>query len=264
MSSDLLVELLVRVFATAGIVIGITLSVERLGPKIGGALAGLPIVIGPAFFFIVRDHSIEFSANAAAASLISLAATQAFLLAYIFVAARSRAAILAATLAWAVCAWGLSWVAPSPWTGLLIFLPAMIAVRILSRRFVRPFTPGRAKGTLTLLVIRGVAAGLLVAGVTAASWQLGPVWAGLLISYPVGLTVISMTIHHRSGADMVISTLRAVMLGVLSPVAFTFVLAVLLEPLGPVLAFALALIAGVLATSGLILVAPKKPDTARS
>ncbi|QCO55435.1 hypothetical protein EOK75_06470 [Pseudorhodobacter turbinis] len=243
---------MVRVLSTAGIVIGITLAVERLGPKIGGALAGLPIVIGPAFFFIVRDHSVAFSANAAAASLISLTATQAFLIGYIAVAAKSRAAIFAATLAWVVCAWVLSWIPPSPWTGLLIFLPAMIAVRFCSRRFLRPFTPGRARGTLTLLVVRGVAAGLLVAGVTAASWRLGSVWAGLLISYPIGLTVIAMTIHHRSGAAMVISTLRAVILGVLSPVAFTFVLAVLLEPLGAVLSFFLALIAGVLATAGLI------------
>ncbi|WP_458792639.1 hypothetical protein [Yoonia sp. MH D7] len=258
MSSDLAIELLVRVLSTAGIVIGVTLAVERLGPKIGGALAGLPIVIGPAFFFIVRDQSVVFSANTAAASLISLTATQAFLFGYIAFAAKSRGAIITATLAWVMCAWILSWVPPSPWTGLLIFLPTMIAVHICSQRFVRPFAPGRATGTLVLLIIRGLAAGLLVAGVTAASWKLGPVWAGLLISYPIGLTVISMTIHQRSGADMVIMTLRSVILGVISPVAFTFVLAVLLEPFGPALSFILALITGVFTTAGLIYFAPKR------
>jgi len=257
-SSDLAIELLIRVLSTAGIVIGITLAVERLGPKIGGALAGLPIVIGPAFFFIVREHSVAFSANAAAASLMSLTATQAFLLGYVAVAAASRGAIIAATLAWVVCAWVLSFFPPSPWTGLLIFLPAMVAAHICSARFVRPLTPVPARGTLALLIVRGITAGLLVAGVTVASWWLGSVWAGLLIAYPIGLTVIAMTIHHRSGPDMVILTLRAVMWGVTSPAAFTFVLAVLLEPLGPTLSFTLALLAGVLATAGLIYVSPKK------
>lgn len=258
-SSDLAIELLTRVASTAAIVIGITLAVERLGPKIGGALAGLPIVIGPAFFFLLRENSVAFSANAAAASLMSLTATQAFLMGYVAVASRSHAAIFAATLAWMACAWTLSWLPPSPWVGLLIFLSAMIAAHSCSRRFVRHFTPVRSRGTLALLVVRGMTAGLLVAGVTVASGWLGSACAGYLISYPIGLTVISMTIHSRSGADMAIVTLRAIMLGISSLAAFAFGLAVLLEPLGSVFAFALALLSGVLIAVGLIYMPEKAP-----
>ncbi len=69
MTWELAAELTVGIVSTAAIVIGITLAVERLGPRIGGALGGLPIVIGPAFFFVLHDHSVAFSANAAAASL---------------------------------------------------------------------------------------------------------------------------------------------------------------------------------------------------
>lgn len=251
-SSGLLIEVLTRIVGTAAIVIGITLAVERLGPKIGGALAGLPIVIGPAFFFMLHEQSVAFSADVAAASLTSLTATQAFLLGYIAVAARSRAAIGAACLAWAISAWLLSWIPPSPWAGLLIFVAATVVARNLAGRFLRPHGVSRVQGTYILLFLRGIAAGLLVAAVTLAADQLGPVWAGFLLTYPISLTVISVTIHQRSGADVAIATLRAVMLGISSLAAFTFALSLTLLPLGPIIAFAAALAAGVLVTIVLV------------
>ena len=110
----------------------------------------------------------------------------------------------------------------------------------------------KARGTLALLLLRGLAAGLLVAVVTVASDWLGPVWAGLLITYPIGLTVISVTIHQRSGADMAVATLQAVMTGIGSLAAFAFTLAVLLEPLGPTNAFVAATLASLLLTVVLI------------
>ena len=194
------IELFVRIVATAAIVIGVTLAAEHLGPKIGGALAGLPIVIGPAFFFLVRDQSVAFSADAAAAALTSLAATQAFLLGYVAVAERSRAAIGAAVVAWLLAASLLSLVPASPWLGLAIFTASMLAARFLATRFLRPHGPARAGGSFLSLVLRGLAAGLLVAAVTLAADRLGPVWAGFLIAYPIGMTVISVTLHQRLGS----------------------------------------------------------------
>lgn len=254
MPFELAMTLSIRIVSTAAIVIGIALAVERLGPKIGGALAGLPIVIGPAFFFMLREQSIAFNVHAAAASLMSLTATQAFLIGYIAAAARSRAAIFVAILAWVGCALALSRIPPSPWAGLLFFLTAMMIARVVANRFVRPFSQVGAKGTFALLIARGVLAGMLVAGVTLASDRLGSVWAGYLITYPIGLTVISVTLHSRLGADVAIMTLRSIMLGVSSIAAFTFVLAVLLEPLGPTFAFVASLFVGAVVTIGLVYV----------
>lgn len=261
MLSDLAVEILVRIVATAAIVIGVTLAVERLGSKTGGALAGLPIVIGPAFFFLLRENSVAFNANAAAASLMSLTATQGFLMGYVAFAARSRWAIVPATLAWIVCA-GLFAAGPSssPWVGLFLFVSAAVLCRKHAKRYLRPYRHGRAQGTLYPLVLRGIVAGLLVAGITLLSDKLGPAWSGFLIAYPVGLTVISITIHQRSGADAAIWTLHAIMLGISSLAAFGFGLSVLIVPLGPVFAFVLALWASVLVTFSLIYAAPKAPS----
>ena len=167
-SVDLAVELSIRIFLTAGIVIGITLAVERLGVNVGGALAGLPIVIGPAFFFVLREHSVAFSANAATASLMSLSASQAFLMGYVAFAARSKFAIVAATLAWIAVAMTLAQLPPSPWLALALFVSMTVICRSWGRRFLRPIAQRKARGTLALLLLRGLAAGLLVAVVTDA------------------------------------------------------------------------------------------------
>lgn len=251
------IELSVRILATAAIVVGVTLAAEHLGPKLGGALAGLPIVIGPAFFFLVRDQSVAFSADAAAAALTSLAATQAFLLGYVAVAERSRAAIGAAVVAWLLAASLLSLVPASPWLGLAIFTASMLAARFLATRFLRPHGPARARGSFLSLVLRGLAAGLLVAAVTLAADRLGPVWAGFLIAYPIGMTVISVTLHQRLGSAIAVATLHATMLGIASLAAFAFVLALALPPLGPTAAFAAALAASVLVTMVLVALAAR-------
>lgn len=264
MTSGAEAELAIRVVATAAIVIGVTLAAEHLGPKIGGALAGLPIVIGPAFFFLVQDQSLEFSAEAAAAALTSLAATQAFLLGYVAVAERSRAAVFAAVLAWTLGAWLLSFLPASPWLGLAVFSASMVAARRIGARFLRPHGVIKARGTFLLLLLRGIAAGLLVAVATLAADRLGPVWAGYLIAYPIGLTVISATLHQRLGAAITIATLRTVMLGVSSLAAFAFVLSLALAPLGPLPAFAAALAASLLVTVLLVLVSARQVHRQRA
>lgn len=253
MSSDLLVELLIRATATAAVVVGIAIIVERLGPLVGGALAGLPIVIGPGFFFLMQEQSTEFTVAAAASSLIALTASQAFLLGYIAVARQTRASIVVASLCWLVTALLLTVVPSSPWVGLVLFLVSTAAARSVSRNFERAHARPRVRGGLITLLGRGIAAGLLVAVVTVAADWLGAVWAGFLMTYPIAMTVISLTVHQRSGEDVVIATLRSMMLGIGSIAGFTFTLAVTLLPFGPIWAFAAALIAGIGVTTLLTL-----------
>ena len=248
--ANLAAELLSRVVATAVIVIGITLAVERLGPAIGGALVGLPIVIGPGFFFLLREHGAEFGAGAAASSLISLCATEAFLLAYCAAAGRwsAGASIACASATWLAAAFVLSPVPPRPVFGLVLFVCAAIFARRTARRFLRASEPRAAKGGAFLLLVRGLAAGFLVAAATLAADRLGPGWSGFVVTYPIGFTVVSITIHQRSGADTAIATLHGAMLGVISLAAFSFTLAAAVVPLGSGPAFISALAAGVAAT----------------
>ncbi|HSK39821.1 MAG TPA: hypothetical protein VK943_08630 [Arenibaculum sp.] len=244
-------QTLVRAVATALIVIIVTLSVERLGPMIGGALVGLPIVIGPGFFFLLQEHGTDFAVSSASYALLSLCGTQAFLLAYVATAYRysAGAALLAASVSWIVVATVLSSAPASPALGALMFVSATCAGRLLGRLFRRPVEKRRNVGGPLLLVGRGILAGILVAAVTAASTRLGPGWAGILIAYPIGFTVVSVTLHQRLGPDAAIATLHSAMLGTTSLAVFSGSLAVALPLTGSASAFLIALLLAVGATS---------------
>lgn len=245
------VQALLRAAATALIVIGVTLCVNRFGPIIGGALVGLPIVIGPGFFFILQEHGTEFAVDSASYALLSLCGTQAFLLAYIATAYRYAAwpALLAASSAWIVVAITLSRAPPSLVLGTILFVLTTLLGRLLGHRFRRPIATRRSAGGLSLLLARGILAGTLVAVVTAVASRLGSGWAGLLIAYPIGFTVVSITVHQRFGPAVAIAMLHSAMLGIISLAAFCGSLAIALQVIRPGAAFLIALLLALAATS---------------
>ncbi|WP_349367370.1 hypothetical protein [Salinarimonas sp.] len=245
---------LVRAAATAGIVIAITLAVGRLGARRGGVLAGLPIVLGPGFVVLAATEPDAYVAEAATYALLSLTATQAFMLAYSGVARAGvgvAAALAGAVLAWLACAAVFTQVEAGAVGALLAFLAATALSHAAHRRLALVETPVRGRDGPALLLMRGTLAGALVGAVTAASSWLGPALAGLAMAYPVGMTVIAATIHRRHGAPTAIATLGAVAIGTGSLAAFCLAIAVLALPLGAGIATATGL-AGAMATTAVL------------
>jgi hypothetical protein len=255
---------LVRAVATAGIVIAITVAVGRLGARRGGVLAGLPIVLGPGFVVLAASEPDAYVAEAATYALLSLTATQAFMLAYSGVARAGGgvgAALAGAFLAWLACAAAFSRLEAGIAGALLAFAAATALSRSVHRRLALAETPARGTEGPVLLVLRGALAGLLVGAVTAASSRLGPALAGLAMAYPVGMTVIAATIHRRHGAPTVVATLGAVALGTASLAAFCLAIAALATPLGAGIATTVGL-AGSLATTAALYRASRARKTA--
>lgn len=246
---------LLRALATAGIVIAITLAVSRLGARRGGMLAGLPIVLGPGFVVLALVEPPAYVAQAATYALLSLAATQAFMLAYA-AAARTGGgvptALAAAIAAWLICAAGFAGLDGVGVAGALAaFVLATAIARLAHRRLVLAEAPARKQDGPGALLLRGALAGLLVGAVTAASARLGPALAGLAMAYPMGMTVIAASVHRRHGAATAIATLAAVALGTASLAAFCATIALLAEPLGSGPAVLAALLASGITTGGL-------------
>lgn len=236
-------ELAVRIAATALVVILVALAVGWLGPVVGGTLAGLPIVIGPGFAFLLMRAPLPFVAEAAAYTVLALCATQIFALAYIVAASRTGPlpALAAATLGWAIAALAVRPLPPDPLLGLALFLAATLAARRIGGRFRLAVGPHVRLDEPWLLLVRGGLAGLLVAGVTVAAAALGAAWSGILLAFPIGLTVIAVTIHERLGRAAVIAILHSTMLGVASLAVFSACLAVLLSRLAALPSLLLAL-----------------------
>lgn len=240
---------------TSFIVIAVALAVGRFGPLIGGAIAGLPIVLGPGFYFLLARAPTDFVSEAAAYSVLSLCATQIFTFAYIATAA-SRSplvAIAVATCSWFISVSVLRFLPPDPWLGIALFILLTAAARKGAAHFQREAVKIKRSEGLALLLLRGGLAGVLVAVVTAAANHLGTDWSGLLLAYPIGYTVIAVTIHRQYGSSILIATLTSTLLGTASLAAFCASLSLALRILTPYAAFSAALAISFAVTTGLVI-----------
>lgn len=243
-------EFAIRAFATAFVVIFIAWVAVRLGPTIGGILVGLPIVLAPGFYFLLADYDGGFVAQAATGALFSLSATQVFLAAYVAASPKGPLlAILSAILAWAVVAFPLSLLPHAPLPGALLFLLATWGMHHFGRRFLPPVAAAMSGVNWNLLLVRGIAAGLLVGFVTLLASSLGSSLAGLLMAFPIGFSVIALSLHMDHGAAAAAQTMHAGIGGVPSLAVFTFSLAVAVHMLPPAASFLLALFLSFLTTA---------------
>lgn len=248
-------ELAFRMVTTSFIVIAVALAVGRFGPLIGGAIAGLPIVLGPGFYFLLAKAPANFVSEAATYSVLSLCATQVFTLAYIATATNRSPliAIAVATTSWFISVAVLRLLPPDPWLGVLLFILFTTSARKGAAYFHRETVRKKRTESLTLLLLRGGLAGILVAVVTAAANRLGPDWSGLLLAYPIGYTVIAVTIHRQFGNNILIATLTSTLLGTASLAAFCASLALALRISPPYVAFTAALAISFAVTTGLVI-----------
>lgn len=248
-------ELAVRMGCTALVVMVVAWAAGRFGPVVGGALAGLPIVLGPGFFFLLYSGQPGFAAQSAAYALLSLSAGQSFLLAYIVAARRLGAwgSLAVAVGVWLVAAWLLRQLPGLLWLGLLLYGLTVLVYRRLGWRFVQAVAAGKGRTGWGLLLLRGALAGLLVAGVSAAAAWLGAGWAGMLMAFPIGYSVVSVTVHQNLGPAHVTAMLYTALLGSASLAGFCAVLAYGLPRLPAWLAFLAAVLLAVLVTLGLLL-----------
>lgn len=247
--------LLVRMVCTALVVIGVSWAVGAFGPLIGGALAGLPMVMGPAFFFLVQSASPGFVSLTATYTLISLAATQAFVLCYLMCSRRHRplACLGLAFAAWGATAVVCRWLPASLWLGTVLFAGVTAGAIRVSRPLVDAGAVVKGQAGWPTLLLRGALAGVMVASITTASGWLGASSAGILLAFPIGYTVIATTIHEKLGSASVIATLHAALMGSCSLAAFCLSLAILVVHLPPMLALLLATVASVSTTLALVL-----------
>lgn len=249
-----LAELAVRMAATAFVVIAVSWAVGAFGPFVGGALAGLPIVLGPGFYFLAMSAPAPFVFQAAAYALLSLCATQGFLLAYIVTASRAGppVSLLAAGAAWLAMALAVRLLPGQPLPALALFLAVTAAAWRVGGRFVRPDLAVKGRAGFALLLARGIIAGVLVALVTAASGWLGPAMAGLLMAFPVGYTMVGFTLHQKLGAASAVAMLHSAITGSISLAGFCIALAFAIPhwtagaALGGALATSVAVTCGIL------------------
>ncbi|HSS04193.1 MAG TPA: hypothetical protein VLK89_03255 [Solirubrobacterales bacterium] len=223
---------------------GVSLAGRRWGVAIAGVLGGLPVVAGPILLVLTLLHGRSFGADAAAGTLLGLAALTMFVVVYGRIApwASPAATVVAGWTAFLVGVALLTLIHPPP-VGALILVGAGFAVGL--GLLAAPQRPLSAQVPLPWwdLPARATAALVLVVALTAVSGALGPHLSGLLAPFPIITSVLAVFTHAHGDADQVRVLLRNFLVGFYGFAAFCFTLAVALDSMGIAAAFSIALLA---------------------
>lgn len=233
-----------KLFLAPLCVVGVSLAARRWGVAVAGVLGGLPVVAGPILLVLTLLHGRSFGADAAAGTLLALAALTLFVVVYGRVAPRVGAmpSVFAGWTAFLAGVALLTLVHPSPTVALVV---VSVGFTLGFALLAAPQSPLSTVGALPWwdLPARALAALSLVLALTAASGALGPQLSGLLAPFPVITSVLAVFTHAHDGSDQVRVLLRNFLLGFYGFAAFCFVLAISLPTLDVSTAFAFALAA---------------------
>jgi hypothetical protein len=233
--------LLVAKLLLTPILIGaISVAARHFGPRVGGALAGLPWTSSAVSIFLALEHGAAFAQDAAWGTESAVPAVVVFCSVYALLARRGwyvslPAAILAflAAVFVAVRFW-----APSILEGFLVSIAVLVLAIVTFPR--RALAPQRAPAPVWEIPLRMVAATLLVLALTGFAKMLGPDWTGALSPFPVFASVLGTFIHHRDGPDAARRFLWGVMMGLISFATFFLAVGTLLEQWGLVVTYLFA------------------------
>jgi hypothetical protein len=260
-------SLLVKMLASAALVVGASLLVEKAGPLVGAMIATLPLSAGPNYVYLAMEHGPAFLRESTLASLTANAATGLFAVAYAMLAQRRGLAI---SLGGAYAVWIAAVLVLNRFTWTL---PALIVLNLAvylgciaaTRRFrsARPVLPaGRGWWDLPL---RALAVMALVAAVVLAGRLIGPGAAGITALVPIVFTSLVLILHDRVGGPATAAVMAHSLPGMIGFTAAMILLAVMVIPLGAPAALSLALVVSVAWNGTLILLQRlRKPLSARS
>jgi hypothetical protein len=224
-----------------------SLASRRWGPAVGGWLVGLPLTSGPIAFFLALDQGKAFAATAAAGSLAAIAAQAGFCAAYRLAARRSSwpASFSAGTGVFAIAVTLLETVWMPLWALVLMVEAALAIALALAPRLPadRASVPVPPRWDLPARMLVATA---LVLALTSAAPLLGARLAGMLATFPVFATVLTVFAHRAQGERAAQRVLRGLLLGLFAYSGFFLVIALGLERIGIAASFAIAsLVAGV-------------------
>jgi len=223
-----------------------TLVTRRWGPRVGGVVVGLPLSTGPIFLFLAIDRGLDFAETACVGILFGLVGLAGFALVYAGVSRRAGWAVSLALSAIAyfivsaaVSGYVVSGVVPAG-------VAAYVALLLAASRIRRPESEAiRSVSPWWDIWFRMLATAGLTLAITAAAERLGPVFSGIVGTYPVVTTVVVTFTHHRFGREAALAMLRGSVLSWIAFVSSFFAIGLAINPYGLAASLGLGALAAV-------------------
>jgi len=233
-----------KLVLTPALIGAASLAGRRWGPAVSGWLVGLPFTSAPIAFFLALNQGTSFAATAAAGTMGGTISQAAFCVIYAWLAARGGwlLAVAVGSVAFAISTVALDRLALSLLPLLVAAIATLVvALRIMPRRSPdrRPITTAPPRWDLPARMLVATAFVLVLTGVAPS---LGARLTGLLAPFPLYAAVLAGFAHHAHGPSAATRVLSGVLLGLFAFVGFFFVLAVLIDRRGIVIAFAAAIV----------------------
>jgi hypothetical protein len=233
--------LALRILLAPCFVVIASLVARRFGARIGGVVAGLPVIAGPILLVLALQNGTAFASRAAVGVLLGMVGLAAFVVAYVGIArwVTWPGAVAGGYVAFGVAVVAMRQVSVGSLAGFLIACGALLLTLWLlprppdSDRSPLPHAPWD-------LPLRAACTTLAVVAVTAIATTLGPHLSGLITSFPIITAVLSAFTHAHRGRVEVVRLLRGFTVGFFAYAAFCFVVALVVNPLGIAACFAIA------------------------
>lgn len=242
--------LVLKLAVTAAVVLGLSALAERVGPRIAGLLAGMPLGSPIVFFFVGLEQGPGFVARAATYSLAGLTATLALAYAYWWASARFRRwplvlSSVAGLAGFGLCALVLSFLPLTIWSAAAVMAAAIAAAMLAMHAIPDAPMARRIRLTPTVLALRAATAMAVVLAVTGLAGTIGPRWAGLLSGFPMTFYPLLLVIHASHSESEVHALLRNFPFGLGGVVCFVLAARFSFEPLGVAGGTAVSMAAGI-------------------
>ena len=227
---------LVKIALSIGMVVLLSFIAERSGPRMAGILAGYPLGIAIALFFIGYEISPEFASRSAvftqAGLICNLCLTAGYLLGQRLpglwgLTGGSVLGVAAFLLTGSL----LQWV-PGDLPAQLSLTALAIAAFSFAYRALPEQPVRRRPMTLAVMLLRAVIATAIVVLVTALAHVLPDRWAGLLAGFPFTMYPLLLLMHLAYGPQVVVAIVKHYPQGLGSLMVYALVVALSYVPVG--------------------------------
>lgn len=235
--------LLAKMVVAAIVVVGASVIAERSSPLMAAMVATLPVSAGPVYVFLALEHDQAFIGQAALGSMGSNMAAGFYCVAYVWLAQRHGAlvSIAAALLAWIAAVFVLKQAALPLIPNLVLMLVIFAGSTLVTRPYLRARPLNASARTWYAIPVRALAVALLVAVVTSISAGVGPVWSGILATFPIVLSSLAAILHPRIGGPATAAAMANAIPGLFGFGLGLALIHLMAVPLGSATALALGL-----------------------